>query len=154
MQRDRIKTLLAQGTAGQAATVCGWVRTKRESKEVAFLAVNDGSSQDHLQLVVAMNSPVAALLPCLGTGAALLVRGTLRESPAAGQKWEVAVSELEIFGEADAQTYPLQKKGHTLEFLREIGHLRPRTNTLGAVFRVRNTLAFAVHEFFQSRGFV
>jgi asparaginyl-tRNA synthetase len=154
MQRDRIKTLLSKGTAGQAVTVCGWVRTKRESKEVAFLAVNDGSTQDHLQLVVTSGSPAAAILPRIGTGAALLARGTLRESPAAGQKWEVAVSELEVFGEADPQTYPLQKKGHTLEFLREIGHLRPRTNTLGAVFRVRNTLAFAVHEFFQGRGFV
>jgi asparaginyl-tRNA synthetase len=151
VQRDRIKFLLQQGAAGQQVTVCGWVRTKRESKEVAFLAVNDGTTQEHLQLVIAMGSPASALLPRIGTGAALLARGTLRESPAAGQKWEVAVSELEIFGEADTQTYPLQKKGHTLEFLREIGHLRPRTNTLGAVFRVRNALAFAVHEFFQGR---
>ncbi|MHB8078883.1 MAG: asparagine--tRNA ligase [Candidatus Krumholzibacteriia bacterium] len=154
MQRDRIKALLAQGTAGQRVTVCGWVRTKRESKEVAFLAVNDGSAQDNLQLVVAAGSPAAQLLARLGTGAAVRATGALRESPAAGQRWEVAVDALEIFGEADPQSYPLQKKGHSLEFLRDIGHLRPRTNTFGAVLRVRNTLAFAVHEFFQGRGFV
>jgi asparaginyl-tRNA synthetase len=154
MQRLRIKNILSGGSAGQPVTVCGWVRTKRESKSIAFIALNDGSTQDTLQLVIAEASPAFQKLSLCNTGAAVKASGFLKESPAQGQKFEVEVSEIEIFGDADPLNYPLQKKGHTLEFLREIGHLRPRTNTFGAVFRVRNILSEAVHEFFQSRDFI
>ncbi|RJQ50680.1 MAG: asparagine--tRNA ligase [Nitrospiraceae bacterium] len=154
MQRPRIKNILADGNAGQQVTVCGWVRTKRESKGIAFIALSDGSTQDTLQLVIPEASPAFQALIHCNTGAAVRACGILKESPAQGQRFEVEVSAIEIFGDADPVSYPLQKKGHTLEFLREISHLRPRTNTFGAVFRVRNILAEAVHEFFQSRGFV
>ncbi len=154
MQRSRIKNILSDGNAGQSITVCGWVRTRRESKGIAFIALSDGSTQDTLQLVIPEAAPAFQKLTHCNTGAAVKVTGLLKESPAQGQKFEVEVSEIEIFGDADPAAYPLQKKGHTLEFLREIGHLRPRTNTFGAVFRVRNILAKAVHEFFQSRGFI
>lgn len=146
--------MLAAGTAGARFTVCGWVRTKRETKGPAFVVINDGSCQDNLQLVVEPGTAAAALLPRVGTGTALSATGALRESQGKGQRWDFVVDALEFFGEADPERYPLQKKGHTLEFLRGIGHLRPRTNTFGAVFRVRNALSFAVHEFFQGRGFV
>ncbi len=154
MQRDRIKKVLAQGRAGSQHVVCGWVRTKRETKGPAFVVINDGSCQDNLQLVVEPDTAAAALLPRIGTGAALRASGALRPSQGKGQQWDFVVADLEVYGEADPAAYPLQKKGHTLEFLREIGHLRPRTNTFGAVLRVRNALALAVHEFFQGRGFV
>ncbi len=154
MQRLRIKNILSDGNAGQAVTVCGWVRTRRESKGIAFIALSDGSAQETLQLVVPETSPAFQKLIHCNTGASIKAAGILKESPAQGQKFEVEVSDIEIFGDADPVSYPLQKKGHTLEFLREIGHLRPRTNTFGAVFRVRNILAEAVHEFFQSRGFI
>ncbi|RJQ44397.1 MAG: asparagine--tRNA ligase [Nitrospiraceae bacterium] len=155
MQRIRIKKLLSEGIAGQDISVCGWVRTKRESKGIAFIALNDGSTQDTLQLVIPETSPAFQKLSQCNTGAAIRAAGVLKESPAKGQRFEVeVVSEIEVFGDADPATYPLQKKGHTLEFMREIGHLRPRTNTFGAVLRVRNILAEAVHEFFQDRGFI
>jgi len=154
MQRLRIKNILSDGNTGQAVAVCGWVRTRRESKGIAFIALSDGSTQENLQLVVPEKSPAFQRVTHCNTGAAIKASGILKESPAKGQKFEVEVSDIEIFGDADPASYPLQKKGHTLEFLREIGHLRPRTNTFGAVFRVRNILADAVHEFFQSRGFI
>jgi asparaginyl-tRNA synthetase len=154
MNRARIINIVSKGTAGQAITVCGWVRSKRESKNVAFIALNDGSTQDTLQLVVPAQSSAFNMLSGCNTGAAVKVSGVLRDSPGKGQKYEVEVSELQIYGDADSETYPLQKKGHSLEFLREIGHLRPRTNTFGAVFRVRNVLSDAVHEFFRDRGFM
>jgi asparaginyl-tRNA synthetase len=154
VERIKIKALLSGGTPGETVTVCGWVRTKRESKGFAFIALSDGSSQEMLQLVVPGESPAFLELNRCNTGAAVSATGILKESPGKGQKYEVEVSEIHVFGETDAETYPLQKKGHTLEFLREIGHLRPRTNTFGAVLRMRNILAEAVHEFFQSRGFV
>jgi asparaginyl-tRNA synthetase len=154
MQRLRIKNILSDGNAGQAITVCGWVRTRRESKGIGFIALSDGSTQETLQLVIPETSQAFQKLIHCNTGAAIKATGLLKESPAQGQKFEVEVSDIEIFGDADPVSYPLQKKGHTLEFLREIGHLRPRTNTFGAVFRVRNILAEAVHEFFQSRGFI
>jgi asparaginyl-tRNA synthetase len=135
-------------------TVCGWIRTRRESKGVAFLALSDGSTQDTLQVVIPQNAPAFQMLSRCTTGAAIQVTGVLRESPGKGQAYEVEASDIVVFGNADAETYPLQKKGHSLEFLREIGHLRPRTNTYGAVFRIRNVLADAVHSFFQSRGFL
>jgi asparaginyl-tRNA synthetase len=139
---------------GQALTVCGWVRSKRESKGVAFIALNDGSTQDTLQLVVPAETAAFNKLSGCNTGAAIRAEGVLKESLGKGQKYEVAVSDIEVFGDADPEKYPLQKKGHSLEFLREIGHLRPRTNTFGAVFRVRNVLSDAVHDFFQGRGFI
>ena len=154
MERNRIKSIFSDGTIGQAIIVNGWVRSKRESKGVAFIALNDGSTQETLQLVVPAESSAFGKLPECNTGAAIKACGTLKESPGKGQKLEAEVSEIHVYGDADTATYPLQKKGHSLEFLREIGHLRPRTNTFGAVFRVRNVLADTVHQFFQSRGFI
>ena len=154
MKRVKIKNILTEEIAGRSITVCGWVRTRRESKGIAFIVLSDGSTQETLQLVVPETSQAFQKLIHCNTGAAMKATGLLKESPAQGQKFEVEVSDIEIFGDADPVSYPLQKKGHTLEFLREIGHLRPRTNTFGAVFRVRNILADAVHEFFQSRGFI
>jgi asparaginyl-tRNA synthetase len=152
--RTRIREILTGRIIGDTVTVCGWVRTKRESKGFAFIALGDGSSQETLQIVVPEGTEAFTSLPRCNTGAAIEVRGLLRESPGKGQRVEVEASLIEVLGEADPLTYPLQKKGHTLEFLREIAHLRPRTNTLGAVFRIRNILAAAVHEFLQSRGFI
>jgi asparaginyl-tRNA synthetase len=129
------------------------VRTKRESKEFAFVVINDGSCQETLQVVVEAGSPAFAILKDVSTGAALRVEGRLKASPGSGQAWELAAGSLTVLGEGGS-AYPLQKKGHTLEFLREIAHLRPRTNTFGAVFRVRNELSMAIHDFFQSRGFI
>ena len=154
MKRALIKEVISRDYVGQQLTVCGWVRTKRESKGLVFLALSDGSTQDILQLVVSVNSPAYQQIHRCNTGSAVCAKGILKESPSKGQKYELEVSEIEVFGEADPEKYPLQKKGHTLEFLREIGHLRPRTNTYGAVFRLRNILAHAIHEFFQSRGFI
>ncbi len=154
MDRTRLLQVFSEDSIGQDLTVCGWVRSRRESKGVAFIALSDGSTQETLQLVVPAESPAFTELPRCNTGASIRARGVVRESPAKGQKIELEVSEIHIFGDADPEKYPLQKKGHTLEFLREIGHLRPRSNTFGAVFRVRNVLAKAVHDFFQGRGFM
>ena len=132
--------------------VQGWVRTKRDSKEFSFLEINDGSCLASLQAVVAHACKGYERLHDVGCGASVVVRGRLVESPAAGQKWELHADDLSVVGTADSD-YPLQKKRHSLEFLREIGHLRSRTNLLGAVFRLRSRLSFAVHEFFQTRGF-
>jgi len=153
MERRRIATLLTQCQAGQEVTVGGWIRTKRESKAFAFLVLNDGSTQDNLQVIVDQGSQPFEQLAQVTTGAAVRIAGVLRESPGKGQALELQAQHLEVLGTADADKYPLQKKGHTLEFLREIAHLRPRSNTFGAVFRVRNALAAGVHEFFQARGF-
>jgi asparaginyl-tRNA synthetase len=154
MKRIRIKSILTGDEVGKQVTVNGWIRTRRESKGFAFIALSDGSSQDNLQLVVPGESSAFKELPHCNTGAAIKATGLIRESPGKGQKYEVEVSEIEVYGDADPEKYPLQKKGHSLEFLREIGHLRSRTNTFGAVFRVRNILADAVHEFFQNLGFL
>jgi asparaginyl-tRNA synthetase len=154
MKRVRIKSVLAESHIGDSVTVCGWVRTRRESKDVAFIALSDGSSQDMLQLVISVDQPAFGTLPLCNTGTAINAQGIIRESPGKGQNVEVEVAEIEVFGRTDQEKYPLQKKGHSLEFLREIGHLRPRTNTFGAVFRIRNILSETVHEFFQSRGFI
>jgi asparaginyl-tRNA synthetase len=152
--RILIKEVLSEKYLGKPVTVCGWVRSKRESRGFAFLVLSDGSTQQTLQLIINGETPAFQQVHRCNTGAAIRAEGVLKESPAKGQKFEVEVSEIEVFGEADPEKYPLQKKGHTLEFLREIAHLRPRTNTFGAIFRMRNILADAVHEFFQSRGFV
>ena len=148
-----IRQLLDGGRQGQQVTVCGWVRTKRESKNFSFIALNDGSCQQVLQVILDEGSPDYLRLKEVLTGCALKVEGVLQASPAKGQVWEVQGQRLEILGPS-GQDYPLQKKGHSLEFLREIAHLRPRTNTFGAVFRVRNVLAQQVHQFFSKRGFL
>ena len=149
-----IKEIAGLEADGRAITVKGWVRTKRSVKSAVFLEVNDGSRLSNIQCV--FESPegeTAAELARAGTGASVAVEGHLVPSPASGQKFEVRASSLRVIGEAPAESYPLQKKAHSLEFLREIAHLRPRTNTFGAVARVRNRMAFAIHEFFQTRGF-
>jgi asparaginyl-tRNA synthetase len=152
---NSVDKILTQGQVGEAIVVKGWVRSKRESKGFAFVDVNDGSCMANLQVVIAQTVPdYETQIKRLGTGASVAIAGNLVESPAKGQRVELQATELEIFGEADPETYPLQKKRHSFEFLREIGHLRPRTNTLGAVFRVRNACAAAVHQFFQAKGFL
>src|SRR5205823_3529914 len=151
--RTLIKQALAASEARENLTVKGWVRTRRDSKGFSFLELNDGSCLTGLQIVADANTPGYEDIARFTTGAAAVVAGNLVPSPAPGQKWELRATRLELLGEADA-SYPLQKKGHTMEFLRTIAHLRPRSNLFGADFRTRSRLAFAVHEFFQSRDFV
>lgn len=151
----RILDLLRHGQPNQAVTIKGWVRTKREQKEFSFIEVNDGSSMAGLQVVVNATVPgYADAIKRISTGASVEIAGTLVESPAKGQRVELTASSLQVFGEADPETYPLQKKRHSFEFLRDIAHLRARTNSLGAVFRVRNAAATAIHQFFQAQGFL
>ena len=153
MRRSRVKELLARDTAGGQVLVQGWVKTKRSSGAVSFVQMSDGSTLGDLQIVVEESSPDYPLVESLTTGCSISVEGELVQSLGKGQKYEVKASKLELLGLADPDTYPLQKKRHTLEFLREIAHLRPRTNTFGAVARVRNATACAIHSFFQGRGF-
>jgi asparaginyl-tRNA synthetase len=151
-----IKTLLHEGAVSTPVTAKGWVRTKRATKNAIFIELNDGSCFSNIQCVFDNNATDAtnkAALERASTGAALAVTGILVDSPAAGQPVEIQASSIEVIGESPVDTYPLQKKAHSLEFLREIAHLRPRTNTFGAVARMRNQMAFAVHSFFQERGF-
>jgi asparaginyl-tRNA synthetase len=136
-----------------AVRVQGWVRTRRESKDFSFIEVNDGSSLPNLQVIAGNTLSNYSAVQRLTTGASIIVRGQLVASQGKGQKWEVVADSIEVVGSAD-ETYPLQKKGHTPEFLREIAHLRPRSNLFGSVFRVRSRLAYAIHTFFQERGFV
>ncbi|MBW4550091.1 MAG: asparagine--tRNA ligase [Aphanocapsa sp. GSE-SYN-MK-11-07L] len=151
----RIIELLRHGQPTETVTVKGWVRTKRELKEFTFVEVNDGSSLQGLQVVLKQTLPnYAESLKQLNTGASIEVRGDLVESEGKNQRIELQATEVKIWGEADPETYPLQKKRHSFEFLRTLGHLRSRTNTLGAVFRVRNACATAIHQFFQERGFL
>jgi asparaginyl-tRNA synthetase len=133
--------------------VQGWVRTRRDSKDFSFIELNDGSSLCNLQVIAKSTMPNYTAVQRLTTGASIIVRGELVPSQGKGQQWEVVADEIEVVGLAD-DSYPLQKKGHTPEFLREIAHLRPRSNLFGSVFRVRSRLAFAIHTFFQERGFV
>ena len=151
--RALIKHVLASTEPRDEVTVKGWVRTRRDSKGFSFLELNDGSCLANLQVVVDAGTPGSDQLVHFTTGASTVVTGKLLASPAQGQKWELRAARVELVGTADA-SYPLQKKGHTAEFLRTIAHLRPRSNLYGAVFRVRSRLAFAVHEFFQQRDFV
>lgn len=150
-QRTKIKALLAGAQTGGEVTVKGWVRTFRNNQ---FIALNDGSTNSNLQIVVDFQNTDEALLKRITTGAALSVTGLLVESLGKGQTVEVKATSIEVLGDSDPEKYPLQPKKHSLEFLREIAHLRFRTNTFGAIFRVRNSLSFAVHQFFQERGFV
>ena len=131
----------------------GWVRTRRGNKHVQFIALNDGSTINNLQIVVNLEQFTEEQLKPITTGSSLCVIGKLVASMGKGQSYEVQADEIEVYGTAPAEDYPLQKKGHTLEFMREIGHLRMRTNTFGAVFRIRHHLAFAIHKFFNDKGF-
>ena len=151
--RTRIAEALKLEGNGTEITVKGWVRTKRGNKNVAFIALNDGSTIHNIQIVAEPARFGDELLGRVTTGACLRVSGTLVESLGSGQPVEVQANEIEIYGEADPADYPLQKKGHSLEFLREIAYLRPRTNTFGAVLRVRHAMAFAIHKYFNDRGF-
>ena len=150
-KRTRIKQLLATGAAGEQVTVMGWVRTFRNNQ---FIALNDGSTNNNLQVVATLGSFEDELLKRFTTGASLKVIGEVVESVGAGQRIEVKATSIEVLGDSDAEKYPLQPKKHSLEFLREKAHLRFRTNTFGSVFRVRHSLAFAVHQFFNQKGFV
>lgn len=152
-KRTRIKELLVTGQTGSLVMVKGWVRTVRAGKGVTFLALNDGSCFAHLQVVAEPDLANYAEISRLGTGAALAVSGRLVESPASGQRYELQAAAIAIVGPAD-DSYPLQKKRHSFEYLRSIAHLRPRTNTFGAVFRIRSSLAQAIHRFFAERGFL
>ncbi len=154
MKRSKIVDLLRSGETGREVTVMGWVRTRRGNKNVAFIALNDGSIIHHIQIVAELQQFDEELIKKITTGSAIRVTGMLVESPAQGQPVEIQAREIEILGEANPETYPLQKKGHSLEFLRSIAHLRPRTNTFGAVLRIRHALAYAIHKFFNERGFV
>lgn len=149
--RIKIKTLLDSGKPGEQVIVMGWVRTFRNNQ---FIALNDGSTNNNVQVVVALGLIEDDTLKRLTTGASIKVIGEVVESVGKGQRIEVKASSLEILGDSDAEKYPLQPKKHSLEFLREKAHLRFRTNTFGAVFRVRHSLAFAVHQFFNQKGFV
>ena len=151
MKRIRIKELLAATTSQSDVTVCGWVRTIRRGKEVIFIELNDGSCLASLQIVASPDLP-GLNAAGLGTGACLQVAGEILPSPAVGQAWELRASALTLLGPAD-ESFPLQKKRHSLESLRSIAHLRPRANTFGAVFRLRRALAFAIHRFFRERSF-
>ncbi|MGL4465232.1 MAG: asparagine--tRNA ligase, partial [Planctomycetia bacterium] len=153
MARERIVHLLDRPAAGGEATVFGWLRTCRHAKGCSFLEVNDGSTIKNIQCVVDPDvAGYESTIKHLQTGASVRVTGELIDSPGKGQKYEVRAKSVFVYGNADG--FPLQKKGHTMEFLRSIAHLRPRSNTFGAVLRVRNQTARAIHEFFQNRGFV
>jgi asparaginyl-tRNA synthetase len=154
MKREKIIDLFQKAELiGTEVTVMGWVRTRRGNKHVQFVALNDGSTVRNIQVVLDMTRFSDEELKPITTGSALRVEGRLVESMGKGQSVEVQADSIYVFGTADPETYPLQKKGHTLEFLREKAHLRPRTNTFGAILRVRSTLAYAIHRFFQERGF-
>ena len=153
MKRTKIVDIFSPELIGTQVSVKGWVRTRRGNKHVQFVALNDGSTIKNLQIVFDMQRFTDEELKLLTTGSAIHVTGLLVESMGKGQSVEVQAETLELYGTADPETYPLQKKGHTLEFLREKAHLRPRTNTFGAVLRIRSALAYAIHRFFQERGF-
>ena len=151
--RTKVKDLLVS-EAGHEVLAKGWVRTKRGNKEIAFIALNDGSTIKNIQVVVDKNSEAGAKLPRISTGACIGVRGELVESVGSGQSVEIKAKEITVYGECDPVRYPLQKKDTSFEYLRTVAHMRPRTNTFGAIFRLRSQMAFAIHEYFHSRGFV
>jgi len=153
MKRTEIKTLLKDIAVGTEVNVRGWVRTKRASKNVAFIALNDGSAIHNIQIVVDMALADAKFLPKVTTGAAISVTGEVVASQGSNQSIEVTAKKLEILGEANPDEYPLQAKKHSLEFLREIAHLRFRSNTFGAITRIRHSMIFAVHQYFTQNGF-
>ncbi|MBR5982341.1 MAG: asparagine--tRNA ligase [Bacteroidales bacterium] len=153
MKRTKISEVLNSTEFGKETTVMGWVRTKRVSKNVCFIALNDGSTINNLQIVLDVNPELEQKLAGVHTGAALAVDGKTVESMGSGQKVELQAKDITVFGDANPDEYPLQPKRHSLEFLREIAHLRFRTNTFGAIFRIRHAMTFAIHNFFNSKGF-
>lgn len=154
MSRPRIAQLLKQESPADNIEIAGWVRTKRDAKAFSFIEINDGSSLANIQVVAdaTIDGYKENVVP-LKTGASVVVVGKMVESQGGGQRWEIQADRVELVGQAD-EDYPLQKKGHSMEFLRSIAHLRPRSNLFGAVFRVRSRMAYAIHQFFQERGFV
>ncbi len=154
MEHRKILDILRHGHPDETVIVRGWIRTKRDLKNFSFIELNDGSALANLQIVLDPEVAGPELLKHLNTGASVEVQGALVESPAKGQRLELQAQNIHLYGGVDSETYPLQKKRHSFEFLRTIAHLRSRTNTLGAVFRVRNSAANAVHQFFQERGFL
>ncbi|MCR5351343.1 MAG: asparagine--tRNA ligase [Bacteroidales bacterium] len=153
MLRTKVKDLLEM-EAGREVLAKGWVRTKRGNKEIAFIALNDGSSIKNIQIVVDKNEKMEPVLTQIGTGACIAVCGKLVESVGSGQAVEIHAEEIEVYGTCDPVRYPLQKKDTSFEYLRTVAHLRPRTNTFGAIYRLRSQMAFAIHEYFHSKGFV
>jgi asparaginyl-tRNA synthetase len=153
MKREKIKQLLSGAPSGKKVLVKGWVRTKRDNKSIIFVALNDGSTINNMQIVINPADHDEKLLKEITTGACIGVSGNLVESHGKGQAVEINAEAIELYGKADAETYPLQKKGHSMEFMREIAHLRFRTNTFGAVFRIRHSMAYAIHKYFNDRGF-
>jgi asparaginyl-tRNA synthetase len=153
MKQIKVRELLKSKETGKEFLVRGWVRTRRGNKQVNFIALNDGSIIHNIQVVAEVANFPEETLKQVTTGACIMVKGILVDSPAAGQPVELQAREIQVYGSADPETYPLQKKGHSLEFLREIAHLRPRTNTFGAVLRIRHAMAFAIHKYFNDNGF-
>src|SRR5665647_2538318 len=153
MKRIKVKKLLSGPVLGSDVLVKGWVRTKRGNKNILFIALNDGSTINNIQVVAEVSSFDENLLKDITTGACVAVTGKLIESQGQGQNIEISAAAIELYGKSDAETYPLQKKGHSMEFLRENAHLRFRTNTFGAVFRIRHAMAFAIHKYFNDKGF-
>ncbi len=153
IERTKVVDAFDASLYGKKINVKGWVRTRRGNKNVNFIAVNDGSTIKNIQVVVDLAKFSEAEMKPITTGACISVIGTLVESQGKGQVAEIQADSIELYGGADPESYPLQKKGHTLEFLREIAHLRPRTNTFGAVLRIRHNLAYAIHKYFNDRGF-
>ena len=151
--RTKVKDLLAM-EAGREVLAKGWVRTKRGNKEIAFIALNDGSTIRNIQIVVDKNADTEPVLAQIGTGACIGVQGELVESVGSGQAVEIHAREITVYGTCDPVRYPLQKKDTSFEYLRTVAHLRPRTNTFGAIYRLRSQMAFAIHEYFHSKGFV
>ena len=151
--RTKVKGLLAM-PAGQDVLAKGWVRTKRGNKEIAFIALNDGSTIKNIQIVVDKNEEMEPVLARISTGACIGVTGTLVESIGSGQAVEIHARAIEVYGECDPVRYPLQKKDTSFEYLRTVAHMRPRTNTFGAVYRLRSQMAFAIHQYFHDKGFV
>jgi asparaginyl-tRNA synthetase len=150
-KRTKIATLLQQGNSGFDTTVMGWIRSFRNNQ---FIALNDGSTNQTLQVVVDPETTDPALLRRLSVGAAIRATGAIIPSQGKGQQIEMTASQIEVYGDCDASAYPIQPKKHSLEFLREHAHLRFRTNTFGSVFRIRHLAAYAIHRFFHERGFV
>lgn len=154
MKRELVVDLLNAKEPKEGVTACGWIRTRRDSKDFSFIEINDGSCLANLQCFLDHNSPAYASLNDASTGAAIEIKGDLAASPGKGQKWELKTRELNILGLADPQTFPLQKKRHSDEFLRGIAHLRPRTNKYGAAFRIRSEAGFAIHNYFRENHFI
>jgi asparaginyl-tRNA synthetase len=152
-RRIPVASALAASAPRKDILVCGWVRTRRDAKDLTFLELNDGSCLANIQILVESSGRARAALGPVSTGAAVAVAGSLEESPGKGQKWELRAEDLTLLGAADPETFPLQKKRHSDEFLRTVAHLRPRTNKFGAMFRLRSEAAFAIHEYFREKGF-